>query len=369
MRKSSSFMCVLVVLLAGGAEAQRPIVTEKIFGLAVLGIQGVGAWTMQAGCRPMSEIYTNGEDLVDRMWGNAFEVQTPGNESRAYTMWWFEGGQAGSGDASTNPNDAITQTLGMSVPNQCHLDYYHKDAPSPEGADFTECHPWHANSCCHQATVVSPEALRASYGPGYEWDRCGPLSAACERFFVMEGCFYECEVNAGLYRKYTDAQHAACSADGVAEGATVILADNSSYTCQVGAWGGNDENKWQLHKMPIRKSFADAWYRACANDNFCGNGDFFECAGDYHAQLANDTYWAERRANETLAAMLAANEGALPNYALAIIVVVAVLALVFFLCIVVMACKEKSGSPVFTDMKKAAATGAELTGAATGAAA
>ena len=103
--------------------------------------------------------------------------------------------------------------------------------------------------------------------------------------------------------------------------------------------------------------------------HFCGNGDFFECAGDYHAQLANDTYWAERRANETLAAMLAANEGALPNYALAIIVVVAVLALVFFLCIVVMACKEKSGSPVFTDMKKAAATGAELTGAATGAAA
>ena len=148
----------------------------------------------------------------------------------------------------------------MTVPNQCHLDYFHKDAPTPEGEDFTECHPWHANACCHEATVVTPQAIKTSYGEGYEWDRCGPLSQACERFFVEEGCFYECEVNAGLYRRYTDDQHAKCSAEGVADGANVTLADGSPYTCEASAWGGNAENQWQLDKMPIKASFADAWY-------------------------------------------------------------------------------------------------------------
>ena len=46
------------------------------------------------------------------------------------------------------------------------------------------CHPWHASSCCHEATVVTPTKLNEGYGAGYEWDRCGPMSQACERFFV-----------------------------------------------------------------------------------------------------------------------------------------------------------------------------------------
>ena len=58
-------------------------------------------------------------------------------------------------------------------------------------------------------------------------------------------------------------------------------------TCQVSPWGGNAENAWQLYKMPIKASFAESWYRACANDLFCGDGDFFDCAGDC-ALIAND---------------------------------------------------------------------------------
>ena len=50
----------------------------------------------------------------------------------------------GSGGARlgphSNPNDAITLALGGTVPNQCHLDYFHKDAPTPEPDNFTECH-------------------------------------------------------------------------------------------------------------------------------------------------------------------------------------------------------------------------------------
>ena len=336
MRKASSFMCVLVVLLAGGAEAQRPIASEGL-KLAVIAsmLSSASAWEAIHGCKPFKEIYADGEELIETMWGKAFKYSL--DEANAYTMWWFEGGTAGAADPHSNPNDVITANLGKTVPDQCHLDYYHKDAPSAEGANFTECHPWHANSCCHEATVVTPTAMNEGYGDGYQWDRCGPMSAACERFFVQEACFYECEVNAGLYRRFTDEQHAACSATGVADGATVSLASGGSYTCVPSAWGGNAENKWELFEMPIKASFADAWHRACANDLFCGGGDFFECAGNYHEQLAADALAAE---------------SALPVYGIVIIVVVSVLALVCILCVLCMIRKEKKGEPVFTNMDK-----------------
>ena len=184
--------------------------------------------------------------------------------------------------------------------------------------------------------MVTPEQINKAYGPGYEWDRCGPLSRACEAFFVEEGCFYECEVNAGLYRKYTDAQHAACSADGVTDGQAVTLDNGTAYTCIPGAWGGNDENKWQMHAMPIKASYADAWYRACANDLFPGgedcDGSLFACAGTYHAQLALE---AELAANETAAtaayeAQLAADlksekDKGLEAWAICLIVILALL--------------------------------------------
>jgi folate receptor len=251
------------------------------------------AWTPD-GCKPFKEIYTDGEDLINRMWGNSFKYEA--DESKAYTMWWTEGGAAGTADAHGNPNELITQGLGLTVPDQCHLDYYHKDAPTPEGEDFSECHPWHASSCCHQATVMTPTAINEAYGPGYEWDRCGPMSQACERFFVEEACFYECDVNMGLYRRFTDEQHTLCSAEGVAVGATVTLADGTAYTC-VDEWGANAENKWEIHQMPIKASYADAFYRACANDLFCDVGGFWDCNANYKEYMAERE--AELAANAT----------------------------------------------------------------------
>jgi hypothetical protein len=149
MRKSSSFMCVLVVLLAGGAEASRPIPLETLVGvLATAG--SAQAWTSGPGCIPFKEIYPTGKELIEEMWGDAFKYET--DEASAYTMWWFEGGAPGVSDPHTNPNDAITIALGGTVPDQCHLEYFHKDAPTPEADNFTECHPWHANACCHDET-------------------------------------------------------------------------------------------------------------------------------------------------------------------------------------------------------------------------
>ena len=85
MRKSSSFMCVLVVLLAGGAEAARPLPVDKLFGLVALGFASVEAWET---CQTFDQIYANGEELCEVMWNNAFEYTT--DEDNAYTFWWFE---------------------------------------------------------------------------------------------------------------------------------------------------------------------------------------------------------------------------------------------------------------------------------------
>lgn len=32
--------------------------------------------------------------------------------------------------------------------------------------------------------------LRGILEENFQWDRCGPLSQECERFFVQEACFY-----------------------------------------------------------------------------------------------------------------------------------------------------------------------------------
>ena len=60
------------------------------------------------------------------------------------------------------------------------------------------------NGYTNDTLVKQPELSRAdvSSRARYHWDRCGPLSPQCERFFVQEACFYECEPAAGLFRRY-----------------------------------------------------------------------------------------------------------------------------------------------------------------------
>ena len=140
---------------------------------------------------------------------------------------------------------------------------------------------------------------------------------------------YECDANMGAFRKYTDEEKALCTADGVAAGATVTKADGSTYTC-VEQSDANAENAWEIHQvrltltgnphphshphpnpnqMPIKASYADAFYRACANDYFCESGNFFTCHAEYHAHLAE----------------LAAKDKGLPAWAIALIVVLSLL--------------------------------------------
>jgi folate receptor len=199
-------------------------------------------------CKPFHEIYPDGKGLCEQMWGDSF-VYEP-DDSKGFTMWHFE---------RENPNRKTAALLGQTVPDTCDLQYFHKDKPSPEDDGFTECLPWKEDACCHNHTVTSAEGLRTSYGEGFEWDRCGPMSPECSRFFVQEACFYECDVTAGMYRKCSDAQVGAASRDE----------DDPCY-----------KNTWEMKGMPIKGSYCDAWYQACRNDYFCSaeDGNFFSCS-------------------------------------------------------------------------------------------
>ena len=70
---------------------------------------------------------------------------------------------------------------------------------------------------------------------------CGQLSSACEKFFIEQGCFYECDHNLGKWRKHDD-----CGSDGTG-------------------------NEWEIEGMPIKASYCDAWYEACrgAENKLC----------------------------------------------------------------------------------------------------
>ena len=261
---------------------------------AVLALLFASTHAWEDTCTQFKNIYADGTELCEKMWNDSFKVVD--DTEPGYTMWFF--------DHENNPNDDVTRQLfgDDQVPDQCHLQYFHKAAPGPEGDDMTECHPWKNNACCDSTTVKSVDALNEAYGEGYRWNRCGPMSQACERFFVMEACLYECEPSAGLFRKWNETQ-----------------SDHEDY------------NEWQLHQMPIKKSFCNSWYDACANDYFYGTGDYFECAAYYEENALGSGSDSDSKGLKIAVGVVGA---------------IAVLGLAFAGCLV---SKEKQGKPIFAN--------------------
>jgi folate receptor len=213
-------------------------------------------------CRPFQSIYRDGKDLCERIFGDAFKyvpVASP-EYNQSYTMWFF---------TDANPNDDTTKyriSLGKHDVNYqktdvCYLQSAnvtsHKPKPFAEGETFTECYPFRKNACCYEKTVEDADTINKLYGDEYRWDRCGPMRPECARFFVQESCFYECDPNAGLFRKYTP--------KNVSDDPTLI------------------GSEWELYKLPLKGDYCDAWFQACRFESFCGNGDFFECSKIYSA--------------------------------------------------------------------------------------
>ena len=85
--------------------------------------------------------------------------------------------------------------------------------------------------------------------------RCGPLSNACQTYFQLEACFYECDHNMGKFRLY----------------------NNTS--CQD---PDGTVNMWQISNLPLSATVVDAWWSACRNDLFCTDpsGDYFNLPKD-----------------------------------------------------------------------------------------
>lgn len=164
-------------------------------------------------------------------------------------------------DSTTNPNFATAELNGKKFTyidgnRQCGLQYYHyahagnfvnyikcialysfltplfqvKQVPGT----YANCHQNADSSCCKNTTVSSFAEINLNYGEYYHIDRCGTMSQACQNFFVMEACLYECDPTAGLYRKYTFEEAEANGTNATA-------------------------NNWQMYKMPIKKGFCDQW--------------------------------------------------------------------------------------------------------------
>jgi hypothetical protein len=136
----------------------------------LLPLVAVVVQAQEPGCVPFKEIYTDGTDLCETMWADSFKVvdDSVGSSSSsepAYTMWFF--------DQENNPNDDVTRALfgdtTDTVPDQCHLQYFHKATPGPEDEQMTECHPWKNNACVLIATARSSSTrptVRATSGIG-----------------------------------------------------------------------------------------------------------------------------------------------------------------------------------------------------------
>jgi hypothetical protein len=170
-----------------------------------------------------------------------------------------------------------------------------------------KCHPWKENSCCTQSTTETAQKLKEGYGAEFHWDRCGPLSPECERFFVQEACFYECEPNAGHYRRFQETTSingqpvydAKCDAYSDTYDAT----DTVYHASNCDSDSPNGHNAWEMYQMPIKGAYCDAWYTACKNDLFCASasGDFFTCASEYKSydfEAAQAVLQAEKSAVE-----------------------------------------------------------------------
>ena len=96
---------------------------------------------------------------------------------------------------------------------------------------------------------IQTEIIEELYGDQYDHSICErnvtglnftTMSDACKKVFEHENCFYECDKNAGKFRRFHD-----CN-------------ENDSDT-------GNDDS-WSIHNVPIKASVADAMYEVCKED-------------------------------------------------------------------------------------------------------
>jgi hypothetical protein len=165
--------------------------------------------------------------------------------------------------ASQEQSDCVLQAPGfppvVTKPCEiCHLRNEHtEDVSAPVPNLPGACSKYAANACCSSETAAAISSDDGLYGPAFRWNKCylfhkglddkvkndavlAQQFTECNRWFQDEECLYECDVNAGKWRKHPDCY------------------DNTG-----------SENGWQLSGMPIKASECDAFYEACKNMHLC----------------------------------------------------------------------------------------------------
>lgn len=154
-------------------------------------------------------------------------------------------------DPSECPDTIRAETIVPSGCQACTLRNVHWDGSATKFVSSAEtvddlgmCQKYANNSCCNPDVAKNvPRGML--YGEDYLWDRCDPvmnvtMSEQCRRWFRAESCLYECDVNAGKYRKWDK-----CIDDF------------------------GDANMWQIAGLPLRASECDQWLEDCFDDFFC----------------------------------------------------------------------------------------------------
>eukprot|EP00892_Ulva_mutabilis_P010740 jgi/Ulvmu1/8038/UM004_0275.1 len=246
-------------------------------------VHAQGACTQASGnCKTYAQVFgaannvtKGGKAMCEQLWGDAF-IYAEGNKS-GYVMNF----------TGPNPNDDLYPEIALPEPcpdhavteqqlqaacpateqfaevevtpcELCHLRNDHTaDVAIPRPALEGRCAKYADNACCTAKTATAVDTSEDLYNAAFRWDKCyqyndtlraarnadPELSAAYERcnaWFREEECLYECDVNAGKWRKHGD-----CKDDS----------------------GGS--NGWQMEGMPIRASECDAFYAACRDLVMC----------------------------------------------------------------------------------------------------
>ena len=86
--------------------------------------------------------------------------------------------------ARTDHTDDTREQTMPGPPNFCLEGIYHKDTPSAEEEDFTECFSWQDLACCtvNLAEMIRDSETRVLYN--YTPD-CGTLSPECEEYLKV----------------------------------------------------------------------------------------------------------------------------------------------------------------------------------------
>lgn len=216
-------------------------------------------------CRKFSDVFMDGKDICELMWGESYIYET--REDQAYTMNF----------SGSNPNteinlhiafpdpcpehDVATAEEGCGdgsklhpniIPHDCEVcklrnagedgNVFTLNISLPADGSLGKCSKYESNACCAPATAERID--QELYGPEFAWDRCykkggqGTFPEKCNRWFIEEYCFYECDVNAGKYRLFDDCTE-------------------------------SDEGPWRIFGAPIRASECDQWYEDCKDTLFC----------------------------------------------------------------------------------------------------